>query len=310
MLAAARIGAVVVPFTTFATARELRRAAGRRRRLDPAGRAGVPLPRLRPARCPRCSASRSSTCRSACSAPPHRNCGTSCSIRPTSAALADAVDDELLRALEDDVDGSDPLTIVYTSGSTGTPKGAVHTHASLLTHQRNLNAIRGLSADDRLFCNSPFFWVGGFAFGLLATTGRRMPRWCARTPSTPAETLDLLEAERPTDHQRVRRGDRAPRPARQLRRPRPVVDAARQPLPDHGSRRATRRSRTAPQHARHDRGGQHASDQCGRIAINPSTVAVRTAGPHQVSRPDRRPRHRAARRPGRRRANSASAARI
>ena len=60
------------------------------------------------------------------------------------------------------------LAIVYTSGSTG-PQGARAPHASLLAHQRNLNEIRGLTATDRLFCNSPFFWIGGFAFALLAT---------------------------------------------------------------------------------------------------------------------------------------------
>ena len=70
---------------------------------------------------------------------------------------------------ESDVDCRDPLAIVYTSGSTGTPKGAVHTHRGLLDHQRNLNDIRGLTAEDKLFSNSPFFWIGGFAFGLLAT---------------------------------------------------------------------------------------------------------------------------------------------
>ena len=83
--------------------------------------------------------------------------------------LAETVDPALLAAMEDDVDGSDLLAIVYTSGSTSAPKGVVHTHAALLGHQRNLNAIRGLAADDKLFCNSPFFWIGGFAFGLLAT---------------------------------------------------------------------------------------------------------------------------------------------
>ena len=114
--------------------------------------------------------------------------------------LADTVDPALLAALEDDVDGSDPLAIVYTSGSTSAPKGVVHTHAALLGHQRNLNEIRGLTTADRLFCNSPFFWIGGFAFGLLATLVAGSTLVCSNATSTPAErsTLDLLEAEKPT----------------------------------------------------------------------------------------------------------------
>ncbi len=77
------------------------------------------------------------------------------------------------------------------------PKGVVHTHAALLEHQRNLNAVRGLTADDRLFCNSPFFWIGGFAFGLLATLVAGSTLVCSNATDA-GQTLDMLEAERPT----------------------------------------------------------------------------------------------------------------
>jgi acyl-CoA synthetase (AMP-forming)/AMP-acid ligase II len=111
--------------------------------------------------------------------------------------LGETVDPALLEAMEDDVDGCDPLAIVYTSGSTGEPKGVVHTHAALLGHQRNLNKIRGLTAADKLFCNSPFFWIGGFAFGLLATLVAGSTLVCSNATDAGA-TLDLLEAEKPT----------------------------------------------------------------------------------------------------------------
>jgi acyl-CoA synthetase (AMP-forming)/AMP-acid ligase II len=179
MLAAARIGAVVVPFTTFATAPELREqlvhsdvtillAASSHRGNDFAARladirASVPL------------------------------------LRHVliDAEPGDGVDEALLTALEADVVGSDPLAIIYTSGSTAAPKGVLHTHAALLTHQENLNAIRGLTMDDKLFCNSPFFWIGGFAFGLLATLVAGSTLVCSNATDA-AQTLDLLEAERPT----------------------------------------------------------------------------------------------------------------
>jgi acyl-CoA synthetase (AMP-forming)/AMP-acid ligase II len=196
MLAAARIGAVVVPFSTFATARELGAQlvdsdaqillaapsyrshdyvqrltdvladsdlGGEDRLFDPAA------PQLRHVIFD--------------AVPLHRP--------------AETVDERLLTAMEDDVDGSDPLTIVYTSGTTSTPKGAMHTHAALLNHQRNLNAIRGLTAADKLFCNSPFFWIGGFGFALLATLLAGSTLVCSNAEDA-GQMLDLLEAERPT----------------------------------------------------------------------------------------------------------------
>ena len=175
MLAAARIGAVVVPFSTFATTPELHEqlvhsdteillsASGFRGHDYAARLTDISAPWLR-------------------------------QVIFDNRLTGDSA---LFPALEDDVDGCDPLAIIYTSGSTGVPKGAVHTHESLLGHQRNLNEIRGLTADDRLFCNSPFFWIGGFAFGLLATLLAGSTLVCS-TATDPAETLDLLERVRPT----------------------------------------------------------------------------------------------------------------
>lgn len=180
MLAAARIGAVVIPFSTFATAPEMAtqlahadveillatasyRGHDYRERLAQIDRAGIPL------------------------------------LRHTffDSAPPVAVDSELLEAMEDDVDASDTLAIVYTSGSTSAPKGVVHTHASLLDHQLVLNEIRGLGPTDRLFCNSPFFWIGGIAFSILAVMLAGATLVCSNAVD-PGETLDLLEAEKPT----------------------------------------------------------------------------------------------------------------
>jgi acyl-CoA synthetase (AMP-forming)/AMP-acid ligase II len=179
MLAAARIGAVVIPFSTFATAPELaaqlvdsdteillatasfRSHDYRKRLADVQGTA----PLLRHVL--------------------------------IDAEPGDTVDATLLEAMEHDVDDSDALAIVYTSGSTSAPKGVVHTHASLLGHQKILNEIRGLSPDDKLFCNSPFFWIGGIAFALLATLLAGSTLVCSNATDA-AETLDLIEAEKPT----------------------------------------------------------------------------------------------------------------
>ena len=177
MLAAARIGAVVVPFSTFSTGPELADqlvhsdteillATSRFRGHDY-------VARLRDVRAPW--------------------------LRHVvfDNQIADVASASVTAALEDDVDGCDPLAIVYTSGSTAAPKGVVHTHGSLLGHQHNLNAIRGLTAADRLFCNSPFFWVGGLAFAFLATLDAGATLVCSNAADA-AEVLDLLEATRPT----------------------------------------------------------------------------------------------------------------
>lgn len=192
MLAAARIGATVIPFSTFATAPEMREqlvdsdveiflATASYRSHDYAQRLADILGE---------DVFRSGG-RLFCTAVPH--------LRHVliDSEPADTVDESLLEALERDVDAADPLAIVYTSGSTSSPKGAIHTHASLLEHQKVLNEIRGLTAQDKLFCNSPFFWIGGIAFAVLATLLAGSTLVCSNAID-PADTLDLIEAEKPT----------------------------------------------------------------------------------------------------------------
>ena len=180
MLAAARIGAVVIPVSTFATAPEIAtqlahadveillateayRGNDYRQRLSEIDGAGLPLLRH---------------------------------VLIDGAPPA-AVDVSVLEAIEADVDPSDTLAIIYTSGSTSAPKGVMHTHSSLLEHQRVLNEIRGLTAQDKLFCNSPFFWVGGIAFSILACMLAGATLVCSNAVD-PGATLDLLEVEKPT----------------------------------------------------------------------------------------------------------------
>jgi len=180
MLAAARIGAVVVPISTFATAPEMAtqlahadveillatqsyRGNDYRQRLAQIDNTKLPLLR-------------------------HVLFET---------APPDIADESLLEAMEADVDASDVLAIIYTSGSTSAPKGVMHTHASLVEHQRVLNDIRGLTSADKLFCNSPFFWVGGIAFSILACMLAGATLVCSNAVD-PGETLDLLEREKPT----------------------------------------------------------------------------------------------------------------
>jgi acyl-CoA synthetase (AMP-forming)/AMP-acid ligase II len=115
-------------------------------------------------------------------------------------ALADetpTIDDTLLREIEREVRPADPMVVIYSSGSTADPKGAVHTHGTVLRHADNLNQLRDLVPEDRIYSPMPFFWVGGFTFTLVSAMHVGARLYC-QDVFEPGQTLDLIERERIT----------------------------------------------------------------------------------------------------------------
>jgi acyl-CoA synthetase (AMP-forming)/AMP-acid ligase II len=177
-LAAARIGAITIPISTFSTGAELTTLL---RSAD------VELLLAT-------TSFRDRTYADDLCEPP--NLDTPALRRIAFDAPAVAGDDSRRRALEAVVRPSDRMVIVHTSGSTSEPKGVIHQHGPLIRHLRNLNELRRYTEDDVLFSNSPFFWIGGFAYSLLGTLLAGATLVCSNATDASA-TLDLLERVRP-----------------------------------------------------------------------------------------------------------------
>jgi fatty-acyl-CoA synthase len=92
---------------------------------------------------------------------------------------------------------ADPLLIVYTSGTTGKPKGAVLTHGNMLYNALNNGVGLGITAEDITLTVLPLFHVGGIGLfslpALYAGASIVLPR-----RFDPAEALRLIERERVT----------------------------------------------------------------------------------------------------------------
>ena len=110
---------------------------------------------------------------------------------------APAIDAAFLSEVERCVTPADPLVVIYSSGSTADPKGAIHSHGAVIRHSFNLNGYRDLTPEDVVFSPMPFFWVGGFVFTLLACMHAGSFMLCEEA-FDPGETLLLLERERAT----------------------------------------------------------------------------------------------------------------
>jgi acyl-CoA synthetase (AMP-forming)/AMP-acid ligase II len=204
-LAAARIGAVAVPLSTFSTAAELRvllrnadvallLAAASYRSHDYPAALREAVPGLHFAAPPPLLAASLPVLRRIAFA--GEGPAPAWSVRAL-VEQGEAIEPAVLAAAEEAVSPGDRLTIVHTSGSTGDPKGVIHTHGALLRHLDNLNQIRRYRPGEVLFSNSPFFWIGGLAYSLLGTLVAGAKLVCSNAPHA-AGVLDVLERERPT----------------------------------------------------------------------------------------------------------------
>ena len=210
-LAAARIGALVVPINTFYKARELAwtlRHADVHTLLTTASllshdyqeRLEQCAPSLRSHK----AASGILVCRElpylrqifVFGRDPRAWAGSADDLREAGDAQA-GIDDALLREVEVSVCAADALVVVYSSGSTAEPKGAIHTHGAMLRHAQSLNQYRDAWPDDRIWSPMPFFWVGGLVVSLLQNMYVGASLLCQEA-FEPGATLALLERERAT----------------------------------------------------------------------------------------------------------------
>ncbi|WP_242126618.1 class I adenylate-forming enzyme family protein [Sphingobium sp. Sx8-8] len=102
----------------------------------------------------------------------------------------------LVAAAEREVCPADPVTIVYTSGSTADPKGVLHSHGNFLRSSRRWAASMPFHAEDRLFADSPMFWVGGLITTLLAMM--HVGGTLVGTAERGSRLVDMIEQERCT----------------------------------------------------------------------------------------------------------------
>ena len=260
LLAAARIGAVVVPLSTLSTADELRWLLShsdaafllvapefRSRHYDELLQAA--FPELDLSRPPPLQSLTAPWLRRICFSGPTpigRDAGWS--IEALEAA-GSTIDDRHLDAIEARVSPADRFVFMHTSGSTSTPKGVIHTHAPLIRHLDNINQIRRFVPEDILFSTAPWFWIAGFGFGLLGTLVAGACIVCSNATAAP-DVLDLIERERPTMTNGYRAHGRAPRGRPELRETGSFVDPSGKSLCHFGERRAAARSRSAPRHIR------------------------------------------------------------
>lgn len=116
-------------------------------------------------------------------------------IEPTAGS--EWVTDSLLDEMEAEVSPADLAIGIYTSGTTSEPKGVLHSHGALVRKGHALAWYQQWTGQDRVYCGMPFFWVGGVGMTVVPAMDVGATLLCVeRTEAEPS--LDLMEREQAT----------------------------------------------------------------------------------------------------------------
>ncbi|MGE0878135.1 MAG: class I adenylate-forming enzyme family protein [Acidimicrobiia bacterium] len=77
------------------------------------------------------------------------------------------VPDSVIEAIEAEVYPADVLTIIHTSGTTADPKGVIHTNGTIMRQGWNHTIWWDITRDVRVFTTMAWFWIGGLGQWLL-----------------------------------------------------------------------------------------------------------------------------------------------
>ncbi|WP_281689570.1 class I adenylate-forming enzyme family protein [Pseudonocardia thermophila] len=209
-LAAARIGALTVPLSTFYQARELSWAlrhndidtllvSARYLKHDYVARLEEALPGLRES---------TSTTLHLHSHPYLRRivvwdgCDRAWGMSGPDDVVRSAsgireLDRAFLAEVERNVAPADDLVTICTSGSSAQPKAVVHMHGTVVRTTAAFLDYIDVRPDDRTYCGQPFFWVGGLNVNLLAAMHLGMALVFSPSPD-PETVLGVIESARVT----------------------------------------------------------------------------------------------------------------